>query len=76
MPEGAVFGDLVAAARVEVAAGIGQAHGDAAEVDDRVLHGQLDALALAGGLPLPQRGHHAEGGVHARAGVADGRARA
>src|SRR5262249_32020862 len=65
-------GDLVAAPRVELASGVGQTHGDAAEIDRRVLHGDLDVLAGAGRLALPEGGHHAEGGVDAGARVSDG----
>src|SRR2546428_6246648 len=66
--------DLVAASRLEVAARVREPHGDAGEVDDGVLHGELDALALTCRLPLPQSGHHANCRGHARARVADGRA--
>src|SRR5437016_12733825 len=38
--------DLVAASRLEVAARVSEPHGDAGEIDDGVLHRELDALAL------------------------------
>ena len=74
-PRGRSVGNLVPAAGLEIAAGIREAHGDAAEIDHRVLHGQLHALALPRSLPLPQGGHHPEGRVHSGAGIPDGRSR-
>src|SRR3546814_8716147 len=44
---------------------------DAAEVEHRVLHGDLDALALAGLLALQQGGQDAGDAVYAGAGIAD-----
>src|SRR3989441_4204379 len=64
--------DLVTASRLEVAPRVREPHGDAGEIDDGVLHGALDALAMPRRLPLPESGHHAQCRVHARARVADG----
>ena len=50
------------------------AHLDAAEIDDGVLHRDLQDLSLAGAFSLPQGGHDAEGRVDSRACVADRRA--
>ena len=74
MPDGDELGMSLPRRESLAPPGVDEPHGDAAEVDDGVLHRELHALALAGGLALPERGHHAEGRVHARAGVADGRA--
>ena len=74
-PRGRGVGNLVPAAGLEIAAGIREAHGDAAEIVHRVLHGELHALALPRSLPLPQGGHHPEGRVHSGAGIPDGRSR-
>src|SRR5206468_6002901 len=68
-------GDLVAPARLELAAGVTQPHRDATEIRHGVLHRHLDALTHARRLPLPQRGHHAERRVDPGAGVTDRRAR-
>src|SRR5215831_11778931 len=46
---------------------------DAAEVDDRILHGHLDLLTIAGALALVQGGQDANGAVQPRARVADRR---
>src|SRR5262245_18321353 len=50
---------------------VAQAHAD--QVDDRVLHRDLDPLALAGEVALHERGKDADHAVHAGAGVADRR---
>ena len=49
------------------------AQADADQVDDRVLHRDLDLLAFARGVSLHQRGENADHAVHARARVADRR---
>src|SRR5262249_60825767 len=49
------------------------AQADPDQVDDGVLHRDLDLLALAGGLTLHQRGEDSDHAVHAGARVADGR---
>src|SRR5437867_2071748 len=62
----------VARAHRGLAAGGLAREGDAAEVDHRVLHGDLDVLALAGAFPLMQGGQNTDGGVQPGARVADG----
>src|SRR5712691_1644722 len=65
----------VARAHCRLAAGGLAREGDAAEVDDRILHGHLDLLALAGALALVQGGQDANGAVQPRARIADRRPR-
>src|SRR5712691_3342144 len=61
----------VARAHGRLAAGGLARKGDAAEVDDRILHGHLDLLTVAGTLALVQGGQDANGAVQPRARVAD-----
>src|SRR5207244_13206895 len=61
----------VARAHGRLTAGRLAREGDAAEVDDRILHGHLDLLAIAGALALVQGGQDANGAVQPRARVAD-----
>src|SRR5215472_14148503 len=66
---------LIAHARSSMAPEILSGIGNAAVIDDAVLHRALDPLALTGELPLIECGKHADRSVEAGAGVADRRTR-
>src|ERR1700740_772057 len=66
---------LIAHARSSMAPQVLGSVGNAAVIDDAVLHRALDPLALAGELPLIERRKDADRGVEAGAGVADRRTR-
>ena len=64
--------ELVAAPGLHHALALVVAQADAQYVDHRLLHGDLDLLALARLVALLERGEQADGEVHAGAGIADG----
>ena len=67
--------DAIAAARQQIVARGLPAHGRAAVVQHRIAHGDLDVLAAAGCHALIEGGEDAHGAQHARARIADRRAR-
>ena len=66
-------GQPVARARGRDVAVVVPHHADAGQVDDCVLHGDLDPLALARLVALEQGGQDPHGAVHPGSGIADGR---
>src|ERR1700730_26219 len=68
---GSAGGYPVAHARDRLVRDVGTHHWHAAEVEDCVLHRELDLLPLAGALALDIRRQHADRRVHPRACVAD-----
>src|SRR5262249_54875492 len=66
---------VVAASYDRITSGVVLTHSDPAVVHHRILHGDLDLLALPGGLPLPEGRQDAHDGVDTGAGVADSGAR-
>src|SRR5215831_2870940 len=66
---------VVAPSYDRITPGVVLAHRDSAVVHHRILHGDLDFLALPGHLPLPERCQDAHYGMDTGAGVADGGAR-
>src|SRR3984893_1255950 len=65
--------ELVSGSRRGLAVPLMVAETHADEIHDDILHGDLDLLALAGGMALHEGGENPDHAVHPRARVADGR---
>src|SRR3989454_9709995 len=65
--------ELISGPRAGLSEALVIAQADPDEIDDRVLHGDLDLLAFAGRVALHERGEDSDHAVHPGARVSDGR---